>query len=39
MKERRKLLNNKVVDDDVKALMEEYVSMQEDSVENLKKYL
>ena len=37
--EGRKLLNNKVVDDDVKALMEEYVSMQEDSVENLKKYL
>ena len=37
--EGRKLLNNKVVDEDVHALMQEYVTMQEDSVENLKRYL
>lgn len=37
--EGRKLLNNKEVDDEVHALMQEYVTMQEDSVENLKKYL
>lgn len=37
--EGRKLLNNKEVDSEVNTLIEEYVSMQEDSVENLKKYL
>ena len=37
--EGRKLLNNKEVDSEVKELMQEYVTMQEDSVENLKKYL
>lgn len=37
--EGRKLLNNKEVDKEVKDLMQEYVTMQEDSVENLKKYL
>lgn len=37
--EGRKLLNNKKVDDEVKVLIEEYVKMQEDSVENLKNYL
>lgn len=37
--EGRKLLNNKEVDNEVKELMKEYVTMQEDSVENLKKYL
>lgn len=37
--EGRKLLNNKKVDQDVEDLISEYVTMQEDSVENLKKYL
>lgn len=37
--EGRKLLNNKEADTEVRALIEEYVAMQEDSVENLKKYL
>ena len=37
--EGRKLLNNKEVDAEVKNLMKEYVTMQEDSIENLKKYL
>ena len=37
--EGRKLLNNKEVDKEVKDLMQEYITMQEDSVENLKKYL
>ena len=37
--EGRKLLNNKEVDKEVKDLTQEYVTMQEDSVENLKKYL
>lgn len=37
--EGRKLLNHKEVDSEVKKLIQEYVTMQEDSVENLKKYL
>ena len=37
--EGRKLLNNKKVDQEVEDLISEYVTMQEDSVENLKKYL
>ena len=37
--EGRKLLNNKKVDAKVNKLIDEYVTMQEDSVENLKKYL
>jgi len=37
--EGRKLLNNKEVSEEVKSLLQEYVTMQEDSVENLKKYL
>ena len=37
--EGRKLLNNKKVDPEVEELISEYVTMQEDSVENLKKYL
>lgn len=37
--EGRKLLNNKKVDSKVSKLIDEYVTMQEDSVENLKKYL
>ncbi len=37
--EGRKLLNNKKVDKDVQELIEEYTTMQEDSVENLKRYL
>ena len=37
--EGRKLLNNKEVDEEVRNLTCEYVTMQEDSVENLKKYL
>ena len=37
--EGRKLLNNKKVDKEIKDLISEYVTMQEDSVENLKKYL
>ncbi len=37
--EGRKLLNNKKVDQEVENLISEYVTMQEDSVENLKKYL
>lgn len=37
--EGRKLLNNKEVSKEVKDLIQEYVTMQEDSVENLKKYL
>ena len=37
--EGRKLLNNKEVDNEINSLIEEYVTMQEDSVENLKKYL
>ena len=37
--EGRKLLNNKNVDSEIEKLINEYVTMQEDSVENLKKYL
>jgi len=37
--EGRKLLNNKEVSKEVKDLIQEYVTMQEDSVENIKKYL
>ena len=37
--EGRKLLNNKKVDKEVEDLISEYVTMQEDSAENLKKYL
>lgn len=37
--EGRKLLNNKKVDAKVNKLIDEYVTMQEDSVENFKKYL
>ncbi len=37
--EGRKILNNKEVDQEVKDLAQEYVTMQEDSVENLKGYL
>ena len=37
--EGRKLLNNKNVDPEIEKLINEYVTMQEDSVENLKKYL
>ena len=37
--EGRKILNNKEVSEEVKNLIQEYVTMQEDSVENLKKYL
>ncbi len=37
--EGRKLLNNKEVDEQVNQLIDEYVTMQEDSVEKLKTYL
>ena len=37
--EGRKLLNHKHTDSEVNRLMEEYVSMQEDAVEKLKKFL
>ena len=37
--EGRKLLNHKHTDSEVNKLMEEYVSMQEDAVEKLKKFL
>ena len=37
--EGRKILNNKTMDKEVKRLAKEYVTMQEDSVETLKKYL
>lgn len=37
--EGRKLINHKNMSEDVKKLVEEYVSMQEDSIENLKKFL
>lgn len=37
--EGRKLLNHKHTDPEVNKLMEEYVSMQEDAVEKLKKFL
>ena len=37
--EGRKLLNNKEVDEKVNQLIDEYVTMQEDSVEKLKTYL
>lgn len=37
--EGKKVLNNKNIADDVKKIIEKYVSMQEDSVETLKKYL
>lgn len=37
--EGRKILNHKKVDKEVEKIMEEFISMQEDSVENLKKYL
>ncbi len=37
--EGRKLLNHKDVDEKINQVIEEYVTMQEDSVENLKKYL
>ena len=37
--EGRKILNHKKVDKEVYNIIEEYVTMQEDSVENLKKYL
>lgn len=37
--EGRRILNHKKVDKEVEKIMEEFISMQEDSVENLKKYL
>ena len=37
--EGRKLLNNKEMSREVKELVSEYVTMQEESVENLKQYL
>lgn len=37
--EGRRILNNKTLDKEVEKLAKEYVTMQEDSVENLKKYL
>ena len=37
--EGRKLLNHKPVDETVHSIAEEYVSMQEKAVENLKKFL
>lgn len=37
--EGRKILNNKKVDQEVTSILEEYVNMQEESVEILKKYL
>ena len=37
--EGRKLLNHKDTDEEVNKLIEQYVSMQEDAVENLKKFL
>lgn len=37
--EGRKILNHKKVDKEVNTIIQEYVTMQEDSVENLKKYL
>ena len=37
--EGRKLLNNKEIDDKVHKLVQEYVDMQEESVEKLKKFL
>ena len=37
--EGRKLLNNKDTDEEVNKLVEEYVDMQEDAVEKLKKFL
>lgn len=37
--EGRKLLNNNTTDDEVSDLLEEYVDMQENAVENLKKFL
>lgn len=37
--EGRKLLNNKEMNKEVEDLVSEYITMQEDSVENLKKYL
>ena len=37
--EGRRLLNHKNVDKDVEVLINEYVTMQEEDVENLKKYL
>ena len=37
--EGRRLLNHKNVDKDVETLINEYVTMQEEDVENLKKYL
>ena len=37
--EGRKLLNNKDTDKEIHKLIQEYVDMQEDSVEKLKKFL
>lgn len=37
--EGRKIINHKKVDKEVSNLAEEYITMQEDSIENLKKYL
>lgn len=37
--EGRKILNNKKINKEVNDIIEEYVKMQEDSVETLKKYL
>lgn len=37
--EGRKILNNKEINKEVNDIIEEYVTMQEDSVETLKKYL
>ncbi len=37
--EGRKLLNHKEIDGKVHKLVQEYVAMQEDSVEKLKKFL
>lgn len=37
--EGRKILNNKKIDNDVRSIIDKYVTMQEDCVEVLKKYL
>jgi len=37
--EGRKLLNHKEIDKDVNSLIDEYVKMQEEAVEKLKKFL
>ena len=37
--EGRKLINNKDMDKDIKNISEEFIKMQEESVETLKEYL